>query len=69
MANTQRNSNASTPAKGRATARQGSGDAASRWADRWITIQWTLLGLAAVAAVVVAFYLTDGQETVPVHGR
>lgn len=41
----------------------------SAWADRWITIQWVLLGAAAVGVVVVAFYLSKGQDTTPVHGR
>ncbi|MDX2380973.1 MAG: hypothetical protein QNM02_14570 [Acidimicrobiia bacterium] len=68
MPNTPRNSKGSTTPKGRPTARQGTSDALSPWADRWVTIQWALLGLAAVGAVVIAFILTDGQETGPLHG-
>ncbi len=41
----------------------------SAWADRWITIQWVLLGVAAAGVVVVAFYLSKGGDTTLVHGR
>ena len=40
----------------------------SPWADRWITIQWALLGVAAVGLVVLALYFSRGQDTTPLHG-
>jgi len=65
MIDTARNSKASPAPKGRPTARRGSDVGDSRWSDPWITIQRALLALAAVAAVVVAFYLTDDHERAP----
>jgi len=68
MTNTSRKSRAVTAPKGRPTSSQ-TGDSNSLWADRWVTIQWALLGVAAIGVVVVAFYLSGGQDTPPVHSR
>ena len=67
MTKTSRKPQAVTTPKGRPTSSQG--DSNREWADRWVTIQWTLLGVAAIGLVVVAFYLSGGQDTPPVHSR
>jgi hypothetical protein len=69
MANASRKSKAVTPPKSRPTSSQTAGDWNSVWQDRWITIQWALVGVAAVGLVVLAFYLSGGQDTTPVHNR
>jgi hypothetical protein len=69
MANASSNSKAVTPPKSRPTSSQTAGDSNSVWQDRWITIQWALVGVAAVGLVVLAFYLSGGQDTTPVHSR
>jgi hypothetical protein len=69
MANEPRKSKAVTAPKSRPTSSQTSGDSNSFWADHWITIQWALVGVAAVGLVVLAFYLSGGQDTTTVHGR
>jgi len=68
MTNTSRKSKAVTAPKSRPTPSQTAGDSNSVWQDRWITIQWGLVGVAVVGLVVLAFYL-GGGDTTPVHGR
>jgi hypothetical protein len=69
MANAPRKSKALTPPKSGPTSAQSAGYSNSVWADRWITIQWALVGVAAVGLVVLAFYLSGGQDITGVHGR
>lgn len=69
MANTSRKPKAVTPPKSRPTSSQTSENSNSVRADRWIRIQWALVGVAAVGLVVLAFYLSGGQDTTTVHGR
>lgn len=58
-----------TAPKSRPTSSQTSSHSNSVWQDRWITIQWGLIGVAAVGLVVLAFYLSGGQDITPVHSR
>ena len=69
MANAPRKSKAVTPPKSRPTSSQTARDSNSVWADRWVTIQWALVGVAVVGLVVLAVYLSRGQDTSTVHGR
>lgn len=69
MASADRKSRAVTPPKSRPTSSQTSGGSNSFWADHWITIQWALVGVAAIGLVVLAFYLSGGQGITTVHGR
>lgn len=69
MANTSSKSKAVTSPKSRPTSSQTSKNSNSVWDDHWITIQWALVGVAAVGLVVLAFYLSGGQDTTPLHSR
>jgi formate-dependent nitrite reductase membrane component NrfD len=69
MARTTHNPKSSTPPKGRPTSRRSADHSTSPWADRWIAIQWILVGVAVVGVVAIAFYLNQGQDTSTVHGR
>jgi DNA-binding transcriptional MerR regulator len=69
MTNASSKSQAMTPPKGRPTSSQSPDNADSAWADRWITIQWTLVAVGAVGLVVLAFVLSRGSDTTPLHTR
>ncbi len=69
MTNTSRKSPAITPPKGRSTSSQNPNSADSAWADRWITIQWSLVAVGAVGLVILAFVLSRGSDTTPLHNR
>lgn len=58
-----------TPPKGRSTSSQSPSRADSAWADRWITIQWSLVAVGAAGLVVLAFVLSRGADTTPLHSR